>query len=74
MGSRPKRSNAGNRMAKLLNEEEEDDFYKTTYGGFDETEQDNDYKLVLQPFARIFILPKLMGHFFKLLFQTRSRS
>lgn len=47
MASRPKRSTAGNRMAKLLNEEEEDDFYKTTYGGFEETEQDNDYKLVL---------------------------
>ncbi|KAL7293857.1 hypothetical protein TKK_0012912 [Trichogramma kaykai] len=42
--SRPRRSNAGNKMAKLLNEEEEDDFYKTTYGGFEETEQDNDYK------------------------------
>lgn len=46
MASRPKRANAGNKMAKLLNEEEEDEFYKTTYGGFDETEQDNDYKLV----------------------------
>ncbi|XP_031829723.1 vacuolar protein sorting-associated protein YL-1 isoform X2 [Nomia melanderi] len=41
--SRERRSNAGNKMAKLLNEEEEDDFYKTTYGGFDEAEQDNDY-------------------------------
>ncbi|XP_078041339.1 vacuolar protein sorting-associated protein YL-1 isoform X1 [Augochlora pura] len=41
--SRERRSNAGNKMAKLLNEEEEDDFYKTTYGGFDETEQDHDY-------------------------------
>ena len=28
------RSTAGNKMAKLLNAEEEDDFYKTTYGGF----------------------------------------
>lgn len=46
MAARPKRSNAGNRMAKLLNEEEEDDFYKTTYGGFEETELDNDYKFV----------------------------
>ncbi|KAJ8675391.1 hypothetical protein QAD02_011177 [Eretmocerus hayati] len=44
MASRPKRANAGNRMAKLLNEEEEDDFYKTTYGGFEEAEQDIDYK------------------------------
>lgn len=41
--SRERRSNAGNKMAKLLNEEEEDDFYKTTYGGFEEVEQDNDY-------------------------------
>lgn len=42
--SRERRSNAGNRLAKLLNEEEEDEFYKTTYGGFDEVEDDNDYK------------------------------
>ncbi|KOX73326.1 Vacuolar protein sorting-associated protein 72 like protein [Melipona quadrifasciata] len=41
--TRERRSNAGNKMAKLLNEEEEDDFYKTTYGGFDEVEQDHDY-------------------------------
>ncbi|XP_011691735.1 PREDICTED: vacuolar protein sorting-associated protein 72 homolog [Wasmannia auropunctata] len=41
--TREKRVNAGNKMARLLNEEEEDDFYKTTYGGFDEVEQDNDY-------------------------------
>ncbi|XP_014211194.1 vacuolar protein sorting-associated protein 72 homolog [Copidosoma floridanum] len=41
---RTRRSNAGQRMAKLLNEEEEDEFYKTTYGGFEEAEQDNDYK------------------------------
>ena len=44
--TRSKRTTAGNRMAKLLNEEEEDEFYKTTYGGFEETEQDNDYKYV----------------------------
>lgn len=43
MTQRERRSNAGNRMAKLLDEEEEDDFYKTTYGGFQETEEDNDY-------------------------------
>lgn len=43
---RERRTNAGNKMAKLLNEEEEDDFYKTTYGGFDEVEQDNDYMFV----------------------------
>ncbi|KAK2582600.1 hypothetical protein KPH14_004888 [Odynerus spinipes] len=41
--TRERRANAGNKMAKLLNEEEEDDFYKTTYGGFDEIEQDHDY-------------------------------
>lgn len=34
--SREKRQNAGSKMAKLLNEEEEDDFYKTAYGGFNE--------------------------------------
>lgn len=44
--TREKRANAGNKMARLLNEEEEDDFYKTTYGGFDEVEQDHDYMFV----------------------------
>ncbi|CAK1544158.1 unnamed protein product [Leptosia nina] len=43
MAQRDRRSNAGNRMAKLLDEEEEDDFYKTTYGGFLETAEDQDY-------------------------------
>uniref|UniRef100_A0A6M2DUL2 Vacuolar protein sorting-associated protein 72 homolog n=1 Tax=Xenopsylla cheopis TaxID=163159 RepID=A0A6M2DUL2_XENCH len=41
--SRPKRRNAGNKMAKLLDEEEVDDFYSTTYGGFNEADEDNDY-------------------------------
>ncbi|XP_017890821.1 vacuolar protein sorting-associated protein 72 homolog [Ceratina calcarata] len=41
--TRERRANAGSKMAKLLNEEEEDDFYKTTYGGFEEVEQDHDY-------------------------------
>lgn len=41
--SREKRVNAGNRLSKLLNEEEEDEFYKTTYGGFQEQENDIDY-------------------------------
>lgn len=42
--SRDRRANAGHGMAKLLNEEEEgDDFYKNTYGGFTETENDRDY-------------------------------
>lgn len=44
--NRDRRSNAGSKMAKLLDEEEEDDFYKTTYGGFDEVEQDHDYMLM----------------------------
>ncbi|KAM3959739.1 vacuolar protein sorting-associated protein YL-1 [Aphomia sociella] len=43
MAQRERRANAGNRMAKLLDEEEEDDFYKTTYGGFQEVEEDRDY-------------------------------
>lgn len=44
--NRERRSNAGNKLSKLLNEEEEDDFYKTTYGGFNEVEDDDDYKWV----------------------------
>lgn len=42
--TRERRGNAGTRMGKLLDEEEEDDFYKTTYGGFEEAENDNEYK------------------------------
>lgn len=34
--TRERRSNAGARMARLLLAEDEDDFYKTTYGGFNE--------------------------------------
>lgn len=42
--TRARRSNAGNRIGKLLNQEEEDeDLYKTLYGGFQETEDDKDY-------------------------------
>ncbi|GAB1608321.1 vacuolar protein sorting-associated protein 72 homolog [Argonauta hians] len=41
---RPTRYNAGSRMAKLLNEEEEDDFYKNTYGGFNEEDDDIDFQ------------------------------
>ncbi len=41
--TRERRGNAGNKMDKLLDEEEEDDFYKTSYGGFEETENDRDY-------------------------------
>lgn len=42
--TRERRSNAGNRISKLLNEEEEEEeFYQTSYGGFQETEGDRDY-------------------------------
>ena len=30
-------------MSSLLDKEEEDDFYKTTYGGFDEVGDDKDF-------------------------------
>ncbi|KAJ8865766.1 hypothetical protein PR048_033288 [Dryococelus australis] len=42
--SRERRANAGNRMSKLLDEEEEDDVYKTLYGGFNDVENDVDYQ------------------------------
>jgi vacuolar protein sorting-associated protein 72 len=42
--TRERRSNAGNRIARLLDEEEEEDeFYKTSYGGFADTVDDNEY-------------------------------
>lgn len=42
--TRERRANAGAKIAHLLNEEEEvDDFYKDTYGGFTETAEDNEY-------------------------------
>ncbi|XP_078064162.1 vacuolar protein sorting-associated protein 72 homolog, partial [Mustelus asterias] len=41
--NRPSRKNAGNRMSRLLEAEEEDDFYKTTYGGFHEESGDDEY-------------------------------
>lgn len=41
---RERRKNAGTKIAGLLNdEEEEDDFYKTQYGGFSEDKADDDY-------------------------------
>lgn len=51
---RQPRHNAGNRMAKLLNEEEEDDFYKNTYGGFNDVCFKNfyDYCFLLNVFDR----------------------
>ena len=41
--TRSRRCNAGNKISKLLNEEEEDDFYKTAYDGFQEEEDDKEY-------------------------------
>lgn len=55
---REKRANAGNKMARLLNEEEEDDFYKTTYGGFDEVEQDHDYMFVVSTMLSLHLCNK----------------
>lgn len=42
--TRERRSNAGSKIAGLLNDEEEDDFYKTQYGGFSEEKADEDYQ------------------------------
>lgn len=44
--SRAPRKTAGNRMSGLLTREEEDDFYKTTYGGFNEESGDEEYNEV----------------------------
>ncbi|XP_051526719.1 vacuolar protein sorting-associated protein 72 homolog [Myxocyprinus asiaticus] len=41
---REQRSTAGNRMSKLLDAEEEDEFYKTTYGGFNDESGDDEYR------------------------------
>ena len=41
--SRSRRANAGSKMASLLNSEEADEFYKDTYGGFEEEENDNEF-------------------------------
>ncbi|XP_017470831.1 PREDICTED: vacuolar protein sorting-associated protein 72 homolog [Rhagoletis zephyria] len=41
--ARSRRTNAGTKIAKLLNEEEEDEFYKTSYGGFHDEEEDQEY-------------------------------
>lgn len=43
--TRERRVNAGNRISSLLNdEEEEEEIYKTLYGGFNEVEDDEDFK------------------------------
>lgn len=34
--SKEPRKTAGSRLSKLLDAEEEDEFYKTTYGGFND--------------------------------------
>ena len=41
--NRSRRQNAGSKMDSLLNKEEEDDFYKTTYGGFSEEVDDKEF-------------------------------
>ncbi|XP_074416182.1 LOW QUALITY PROTEIN: vacuolar protein sorting-associated protein 72 homolog [Sinocyclocheilus rhinocerous] len=41
--SREQRSTAGSRMSELLDAEEEDEFYKTTYGGFNDV-SDDEYR------------------------------
>ncbi|XP_037944676.1 vacuolar protein sorting-associated protein 72 homolog [Teleopsis dalmanni] len=41
--ARSRRANAGHKIAQLLEEEGEDEFYKTSYGGFNEEEDDNEY-------------------------------
>ncbi|XP_061520576.1 vacuolar protein sorting 72 homolog a [Phycodurus eques] len=40
---REPRKTAGNRMSKLLDAEEDDEFYKTTYGGFNDESGDDEY-------------------------------
>lgn len=40
---RSRRANAGSKMATLLNTMEADDFYKETYGGFEEEENDQEF-------------------------------
>ena len=43
--SRSKRHNAGKNIGKLLDQElDADDFYKTAYGGFEETLEDGVYQ------------------------------
>ncbi|XP_065176502.1 vacuolar protein sorting-associated protein 72 homolog [Sycon ciliatum] len=44
VSGRTPRATAGNRLGKLLNEETEDDFYKTALGGFEEESGDEEYE------------------------------
>lgn len=41
--NRSRRANAGNRISNLLDNLEEDEFYKTSYGGFEDEEEDKEY-------------------------------
>ncbi len=51
---RPRRANAGSQIGKLIQQEiDQDDFYSTAYGGFDEASEDNEYE-VLHDYTRIF--------------------
>lgn len=59
--TREKRSNAGNKMSHLLEAEDEDEFYKTTYGGFNEVK----HVLILQTC----LCTVTSVHLFLLLFQ-----
>lgn len=43
VSERKPRKNAGSKMSKLINEEEEDEFYKTAYGGFNEADDDQEF-------------------------------
>lgn len=66
--TREKRTTAGNRLSKVLNEEvEADDFYATTYGGFDEVENDDDYKYV-HYYLNYLILLFNLKYYFSLLY------
>lgn len=40
VAGRERRNNAGARMSRLLDAEDDDEFYKTTYGGFTEVGAD----------------------------------
>lgn len=56
-GGREPRKTAGNRMSKLLDAEEEDEFYKTTYGGFNDVSKSAvDMSTRLQS-SCLFVLP-----------------
>ena len=50
--SRPRRSNAGKNIGKLISEEIDgpggDDFYSTAYGGFQEESEDEEYEVQVE--------------------------